>query len=139
LLEHDGWQLAARWPPPAWRAQRAVRYGALYRRATASAGARCLVFWPAGRFIEFHGPQRLVAEAVLGLRRVRLARGDYALTAGFPARLAPRFAVRAPQAQCSVVAVGQRRPWRSATAPTRVPIAVLLTRSSLSWVCGVDR
>jgi hypothetical protein len=67
-----------------------------------------LVFWPVGRYVEFHGPQRLLAEHVLGLRCARLTRGDYALTAGFPRRLAERFARTALARGYDVVLVARR-------------------------------
>ena len=44
-----------------------------------------LVFVPVGRFVEFYGAQRLLAERVLGLRRAYLPRAGFAFTAGFPA------------------------------------------------------
>jgi len=67
------------------------RYWATVRRA----GARCLVFFPVGGFVELRGPQRLLAERVLGLRTARIPRGGFALTCGFPRRLAPQFRERA--------------------------------------------
>jgi hypothetical protein len=126
LFERDGWQQRARLPPRSSDAGRS-RYGDLYRRVAASAGDGCLVFWPVGRFIEFHGPQRLLAEATLGLKRARVARGDYALTAGFPIWLAQWFAKRALRAGCAVVIVGQQ-PRRGSGPRVRSPVCMLLPR-----------
>lgn len=53
------------------------------------------MFCPVGRFVEFRGPQRLLAERVLGLRTARIPRGGFALVCGFPRRLAACFRERA--------------------------------------------
>jgi hypothetical protein len=68
-----------------------------------SAGDDCLVFYQVGCFIEFYGPQRLLAERVLGLRRIYLRRAGYAFAVGFPVWLAARFAQRALRQGCAVV------------------------------------
>jgi hypothetical protein len=46
-------------------------------------------------FVEFYGPQRLVVQRLFGLHPAWLARGPYALTAGFPHQMAGRFVCRA--------------------------------------------
>jgi hypothetical protein len=92
----DGWQVGRRWQPAGpveW--EDGLGFGDAYRRAIAGAGDQCLVFWPMGRFIEFYGPQRLLAERVLGLRRRVWPRGGYALTVGFPRRMGARYAALA--------------------------------------------
>jgi hypothetical protein len=61
---------------------------------------------PVGRFIEFYGAQRLVAERVLGLRPVYLPRAGYGFAVGFPRRLAYEYARRAMQAGLAVLLVG---------------------------------
>ena len=96
----DGWQVRPRWQTSG--EDPAPTYGSAYRDCIRPAGEQCLVFWPVGRFIEFYGPQRLLAERVLGLRRTRLARAGYALAAGFPRGLAPHFAAKALHAGFAV-------------------------------------
>jgi len=107
LFARDRWQLAMRWPEPSVAALPPTaaesRYGDRYRRAIVGAGDDCLVFWRVGRFVEFHGPQRVLAERVLGLRSVPIGRGDYAFTAGFPFQLSSIFVARAVAAVTSVV------------------------------------
>ncbi len=109
LFARDGWTLLRRWPG---RIDEAAGYAAAYRALTARAGGDCLVFWRVGRFVEFHGPQRVLAQRVLGLATAHIARGDYALTAGFPARLAPTFAVRALRQGKAVALPAPGRSWR---------------------------
>lgn len=100
VFELDGWQAKCRWGPDAVGV--APRFGAAYRCCVRRAGARCLVFWPVGRFIEFYGPQRLLAERVLRLRRTGLPRGGYAFAVGFPRQLVPHYAVRTLRAGFAV-------------------------------------
>jgi len=66
--------------------------------------------------VEFHGPQRVLAERVLGLRPVHIGRGDYAFTVGFPGHLASAFAKRAVGAGVSVV-LPVTNPGKSGSAP----------------------
>jgi hypothetical protein len=72
-----------------------------------NAGEGCLVFYRVGCFIELYGPQRLLAEQVLGLRRIYLPRAGYGFTAGFPVRLAARFAQRALRQAYAVVVLSE--------------------------------
>jgi hypothetical protein len=117
----DGWQVRPRWKPDAVEATEG--FGAAYRGCVRCAGEQCLVFWRVGRFIEFYGPQRLLAERVLGLRRTWLPRGGYAFTAGFPRRLAPHYATRALRAGVAVALV--RAPVAAGFWPTG-PTALLV-------------
>ena len=120
LYAHRGWSLEARWSgrcsgrAPSLRSQ----YAAVLRHA----GNDSLVFFEVGRYIEFYGPQRLLAVRVLGLRRVRLRRACYAFAAGFPRRLCGAYLRRAlgqgfkvvwvPQVRPAIPDVGVRRPTR---------------------------
>lgn len=106
LWRRDGW----RWRPR-WQARdlaRARTAAAAYRAVAARLDDRSLAFWPAGRFVEFYGPQHLVAERMLGLRRARLGRFGYAFTAGFPALSWGRYARRALGAGLAVLVVRRR-------------------------------
>ncbi len=138
LLVRDGWKLTMRWPAPrevvAQSAGPKPRYGDRYRAAIAGAGEDCLVFWRVGRFVEFHGPQRVLAERVLGLRRVHLGRGDYAFTAGFPHYLTPVFVARAVAAGTSVLLVPRRRGGDGQSpGATRGPTIVAAAAAGAGW------
>jgi len=91
----DRWHLRLRWPA---RILRDTRFARQYTRAIESAGARALVFCQVGRFIEFYGPQRLLAARVLRLVQVRMPRGGYAFGVGFPLRLRTPYIGRAVRA-----------------------------------------
>jgi predicted RNase H-like HicB family nuclease len=54
-----------RWPTRPGTA--AGRFGAQYWTLVGRAGARVLVFCRVGRYVEFYGPQRLLAERTFGL------------------------------------------------------------------------
>jgi RNA-directed DNA polymerase len=99
IFRRQGWVFAPRWPERQLRRRFRDRYAALLR----GAGTDCLVFHRFGRFVEFYGPQRLLAERVLGLRRVYLPRAGYGFLAGFPVRLAGRFGERALERGLAVV------------------------------------
>jgi DNA mismatch repair ATPase MutS len=62
------------------------------------AGPDSLVFCQVGRFVEFYGPQRERAARVLRLVRVRMARGGYGFSVGFPASLRGAYLSRAVRA-----------------------------------------
>jgi retron-type reverse transcriptase len=111
VFARDGARIAPRWPARAL-ARAAGRPWELQRVLARGAGDACLVFRRIGCFVEFHGPQRLLAERVLGLRSALLPRGPYQLTAGFPARSRGRWRRRALAAGCAVVEV--REPDRPA-------------------------
>lgn len=74
-----------------------------HRRLARSGGADVLVFATVGRYVEFFGPQRVLAQRVLGLRPVPIARFGWGLTAGFPVWHAARFAQRALAAGVGVL------------------------------------
>lgn len=63
------------------------------------------MFLRVGRYVEFYGPQRLLAERVLGLTRAYLPRAGYGFVAGFPVWLEARFAERALRRGLAVVRV----------------------------------
>jgi hypothetical protein len=121
LFERAGWAVAERFP--AQRIAGASRFRRQYWNLVHRAGDRCLVFCPVGRFIEFRGPQRPLAERVLGLRTVYLPRAGFAFAAGFPTRLASRYGLQALRQRCAVLEVRESdsviRACRS-----RVPVAV---------------
>ncbi len=83
LLERRAWSFVERWS--ARGVNRARNFRSQYWRLACHAGNDSLVFCQVGRFVEFYGPQRLLAARALGLRSVTLPRAGYALTAGFPA------------------------------------------------------
>ena len=122
LGQRRGWTIAARWATRG--ASPARGFHARYWRLARGAGTDVLLFFRVGRFIEFYGPQRLLAARVLGLRTGRIARGGFALAAGFPARLCHRYLVRAMRRNVAVAmaprsAATQDRPTLSGH-PTRV-------------------
>jgi hypothetical protein len=121
LFEQEGWQLGERWP--ARRLGRAEGFRRQYRELVRRAGGGCLVFCRVGRFVEFYGPQRLLAEAALGLRTAALPRAGYALAAGFPAELAPVFHRCALARGLAVVEVRERPEPLGAGRPRRREVA----------------
>ena len=108
LYRDGGWRQRARWSAAVRPDHSDPRRG--YRRFLAAAEGDVLVFLRVGRYVEFYGPQRLLAERVLGLRAVPLARFGWGLTAGFPAWQAARFAARALGAGVAVVLPRAHRP-----------------------------
>ena len=101
LVRRDGWQVADRWRPR--RALLAATFGRRLRLLAGDAGDRALVFVRVGRFIEFRGVQRLLAERVLGLRPAVVPRAGFALVAGFPAWQTEWRRAAALVAGCDVV------------------------------------
>jgi len=93
LFEVNGWAVVARFSAALIVRARRFReqYCALVRRA----GNGCLVFCPVGRFVEFRGAQRVLAERTLELRTTYCARAGFALVAGFPAHLVACYRWRA--------------------------------------------
>jgi hypothetical protein len=85
-----------------------------------------LVFTRIGRFVEFYGPQRVLAERTLGLRTIRSPHGPYAFKAGFPAYLAGVYRSRAIRSGLSVVDVAELDRLGSSRCKPRVPVAVLV-------------
>lgn len=81
VFARRGWAPRLRWrPPPPGSLPLREEYVRLLR--SVEDGGLLLVQF--GRYLEAHGPQRLRAQALLGLRPIRLPRAGYALTAGFP-------------------------------------------------------
>ncbi|MFM8411276.1 MAG: hypothetical protein ACKOCT_13465, partial [Alphaproteobacteria bacterium] len=101
LVRKGPWRVADRWRPQ--RAMLAATFARRLRLLTAGAGDRALVFVRVGRFVEFRGAQRLLAERVLGLRPAVVPRAGFALVAGFPAWQAGRRRAAALAAGCAVV------------------------------------
>jgi hypothetical protein len=64
------------------------------------------VFFPVGRYVEFYGPQRLLAERTFGLHPVSLPRAGYGFTVGFPRRFICKYPRCAMEAGLAVVLVG---------------------------------
>ena len=95
VFVHDGWELTSRWTA---RPVSARRFAQQYARLIKLADDRALVFCQVGRFVEFYGPQRELATRVLGLLRVRIARGGHAFAVGFPAKLRTVYTGRALRA-----------------------------------------
>lgn len=123
LFDRDGWCVGRRWPARPVAAQRFQRqYSQLIR------GARqdCLVFTRVGRFIEFYGPQRVIAERSLGLRLIRSPRGAYAFKAGFPGRLAGAYRSRAIRSGLSIVDVAELDSPGHGRCKPRQPVSVLV-------------
>ena len=105
LFTHQGWAVGARWPLHC--SARETGFQARYWRLVQYAGDDALVFFRCGRFIEFYGPQRMVAASALGLRIALLPRAGYAFTAGFPLRLSDRYLSRAVRQGLIVMVAGQ--------------------------------
>jgi len=103
LFDRDGWRVVRRWSA---RAIVERNFPRQYWKLVCRARLDCLIFTRVGRFIEFYGSQRLLAERSLGLRTARAPRGAcYAFKAGFPARLASVYRSRAIRSGLSVVDV----------------------------------
>lgn len=84
----DGWNVSLRWTS---RDRRHLRLWGQYWKLATAAGPHTLVFCRVGAFVEFRGPFLPEAAAVLGLRQVRLSRGQWAFGAGFPVCAMPRY------------------------------------------------
>jgi len=93
LFSRRGWQVEERWPQR--RIACARRFQEQYWLLVCRAGLACLVFCQVGRFVEFRGPQRRLAEHVLRLRTTYLPRAGYALAVGFPGWLRRYYEARA--------------------------------------------
>jgi hypothetical protein len=117
---------------------KAPRFQAQYALLTRRAGETLLVFCPVGRYIEFRGRQRLLAETALQLRRTYLPRAGFAFVAGFPASLAERYAARALKQGLGVVTVDQRPGtdgrWRRVPVAIRLPAGGVLGTAPASTV-----
>jgi hypothetical protein len=98
VFRRQGWAFVLRWPERQQSLRLRDRYAALLR----GAGSDCLVFQRVGRYVEFYGPQRLLAERVLGLKCVWLPRAGYGFLVGFPVWLQGRFAEQALRSKVAV-------------------------------------
>ena len=105
---------------------RARSFHAQYWRLARHAGNDSLVFFQVGRFVEFYGPQRLLASRILGLRAARIDRGRFALTAGFPTRLCEIYLLRAIRQSVEVVVVREEAARGSRSVATRLPSSLLM-------------
>jgi RNA-directed DNA polymerase len=124
LFDREGWVVHERWPPrPIARAR---RFQQQYRELVRRARQDCLVFNQVGRFIEFYGPQRTIAERSLGLRRVYSPRAGHAFTVGFPASLAGVYRSRAIRQGMAVVDVREVDAVVPYGCKPRLPVGVLM-------------
>jgi retron-type reverse transcriptase len=99
---HDPWRVQARWPE---HRLGGPRFSSQYSRLIRHAGRDALVFCQVGRFVEFYGPQRLLAARALQLVRVGIARGGFAFSGGLPLRLSGAYIARAIRAGYAVAEV----------------------------------
>ena len=83
-------------------------------------------FFQVGRFIEFYGPQRLLAVQRFGLRTVPLSRASFAFTAGFPKWLSVIYLLRAIRQGVAVFTMRQLPGQLECGPAKRVPCAVLI-------------
>ena len=109
LFSRRGWQVEERWPQR--RIARARRFQEQYWLLVCRVGLRCLVFCQVGRFVEFRGPQRALAERLLRLRAAYLPRAGYALAVGFPGRLYRHYRERALGGGIAVAVVRETSSW----------------------------
>ncbi len=126
LFERRGWTLDERWSRH--RIARARRFQWQYWSLVHHASHDCLIFFQMGRFIEFYGPQRVVATRALGLHTVRLSRAGYAFTAGFPKRLCRIYMSRAIKQGLTVVDVRQVSSTLNGKPRLRLPFALLMPK-----------
>jgi len=105
LLRVDGWRVRPRWAPLGLLQPRSRRTYAAIARA---AGHSTLVFTRVGRYVEFFGPQRLLAQHALRLRPVGIRRFGYGLSAGFPTGCEARMVERALRRGHTVLRLAQR-------------------------------
>jgi len=120
----QGWQTGERWPAGILDSKRFSRQ---YGRFIRSADERTLIFCQVGRFIEFFGPQRELAARVLRLAQVRMGRGGYAFSVGFPVALRHEFVSRAIRSGVAVADVREAGLSASGCA-ARVVVALWLPR-----------
>lgn len=124
LFVRRGWGLTVRWSVR--HSVRARNVQSQYWSLARHASDECLIFFPVGRFIEFYGPQRLLAARVFELRVTPLPRAGYAFTVGFPTQASDRYRARALQQGITVVEVRQRPPEPGWSCLPRQPWTVWL-------------
>ncbi len=124
LFDRRAWSFAARWSRRGLL--RARTFHAQYWRLARHAGHDSLVFFRVGRFIEFYGPQRLLASRILGLRAARMVRGRFALASGFPTSLCEIYLLRAIRWGVAVVVVRQEAARDSRAVATRLASSLLI-------------
>jgi hypothetical protein len=124
LFVRHGWRLTARWAKG--HIGHAPRFQTQYRQIIRYAGDDSLVFCQVGRFIEFYGPQRVVAAQALRLRTVALPRAGYAFTVGVPVHLSGLYAARALRQGLSVVEVRQAPAMHGQRYALRAPVTVII-------------
>ena len=122
--ERREWSFAARWSRRGLL--RARSFHAQYWRMARHAGNDSLVFFRVGRFIEFYGPQRLLASRILALRAVPINRGRFALAAGFPTSLCENYLLRTIRQGVVVVVVREEAARLNRVVPTHLPSSVLI-------------
>jgi hypothetical protein len=107
LFRREKWEVVQRWPSRRIAHARRFRdqYGQLIRRAAPGQ----VIFCQVGGFVEFYGPQRLLAEELLGLRRAALRRCGLTFGAGFPVHLTEVYLQRVLRHGRGVMQVGQCR------------------------------
>jgi RNA-directed DNA polymerase len=131
-LPGDPWRVQARWPE---RRLGGPRSSSQYSRLIRHAGHDALVFCQVGRFVEFYGPQRLLAARALQLVRVSITRGGFAFSVGVPVRLSGAYIARAVRAGFAVADV-REVDRLSRTCATRQVVAVWIPAA---WVLGSRR
>jgi hypothetical protein len=124
LFERRDWSFTARWSRRGLL--RARSFHAQYWRLARRAADHSLVFFQVGRFIEFYGPQRLLASRILGLRPARIDRGRFVLTAGFPASLCEIYLLRAIRQGMVVLVVREDAARHSRAVLSRLPSSLLI-------------
>jgi len=129
LFAQRGWRVDARWPLS--RIARGRRFREQYWQLVRRAGPGCLVFCQVGRFVEFRGPQRLLAAPALGLRTTYLPRAGYGLAVGFPVRPCRRYEERA-LGRGLMVAVVRESGQGASRCRRRRPVALLVPGRSNS-------
>lgn len=86
------------------------------------------MFCRVGRYFEFYGPQRLLAQSLLGLRPAPLSRAGYGLTAGFPLQLLHTMVVRAASRGIAVAVIDEDREARGQACVPRLVRALFAAR-----------
>ncbi len=128
-LPDDPWRVQARWLE---RRLGGPRFSSQYGRLIRHAGLDALVFCQVGRFVEFYGPQRLLASRTFHLVRVAIARAGFGFSVGFPLRLRGTYIARAVRAGFAVAEVREVDRLHHACA-TRQVVAVW---SPAAWGWG---